>query len=140
MDSALQQELAAPVLARLLDPAGQLRSYELVFNIRAVILYKQKTGDNLFNTATWTAINPGEDPERFQACLWAGLQAKHPEIGLEDVGTMVDFSNVVPVTTAIADAFAAHMPREESRPNVAAPAPATAEDPAGMWTALPSPS
>jgi hypothetical protein len=75
MNATLEQELTggAPVTVKL---GGE--EYPLAFPMHAVILYKQLTGDNLFHGG-WEKIAPLEDPERFIACLYAGIQTYDAE-------------------------------------------------------------
>jgi len=117
----LQQEITgAPVTVML---GGE--EYTLAYPISAIILYKQKTGDNLFRSESWQKVAPGEDPERFLACLWAGLQAHHPDVTLEKLSALVDFRNAAEVNTAIARAIASYFPKkkEGADPNAGKPEP-----------------
>lgn len=118
MQDVLEQEITGkPVTVAL---AGQ--EYQLAYPVRAVILYKQKTGDNLFQSDCWQKVAPAEDPERFLACLWAGLQSKHPDITIEQLGELVDFGNATEMTRAIAEALTSYFPKKkEANPNVQTP-------------------
>jgi|GEM_PF-5709227 len=130
MDPLLQKELGGlPVKAII---GGQ--EYQLAFPIKAVILYKQKIGDNLFQVDTWKKVNPHEDPERFLACLWAALQTHHAGLAIEKLEQLVDFGNVVALMKSLTEALTSYMPKppsEEKDPNASAPdqAPADAPEP-----------
>lgn len=122
-DQALKQELARSVPVTI---AG--KEYQLAFPIRAVIAYKQKTGDSLFLLENWKKIDPEADPERFLACLWAGLQTYQPDVTLDQLGLLVDFSNAVPIAIAIAESLTSYFPKaKEADPQQAATDPAPAE-------------
>src|SRR5579863_4978197 len=119
MNEALKQELTgrAPVFVSL---GG--KQYPLAFPIHAVILYRQSTGDNLFDGECWKKIAPLEDPERFLACLWAGLHVPDPEsekwispFTLGQLGLLVDFTNVTPTCEAIALALASYFPAAKEK-------------------------
>ena len=114
MDDLLDREiLGEPVTVKL----GS-ETYTLAYPISALILYKQKTGDNLFQTENWYKISPQEDLERFLACLWAGLQTKHPDLTYERVGQLVNFANANVLVVAISRAFSAYFPKaKEASPN-----------------------
>src|SRR5882724_11421640 len=96
MNDALQKELAKPGVLAL----GDLE-YPFAFPMGAILAYKEKTGDNLFQLENWKKINPAEDPERFLYCLWAGLHAYDPDQGklvpaltVDQISAKVDFANV----------------------------------------------
>jgi hypothetical protein len=118
MQDVLEQELIGKPVTVTLGGC----EYKLSFRLRAIILYKQKTGDNLFLPKTWPMIAPAQDPERFLACLWAGLQRHHPEMTIEKLEDLIDFSNSAEVVEAIARALTAHFPKrqEDSDPNASA--------------------
>jgi hypothetical protein len=127
MKDLLQQELTGPpVLVRLKG-----MQFPLAYPIHAVILYKQKTGDSLFVADSFKKIDLGADPERWLACLWAGLHYQR-ETGewkspftLEDLQGMIDFSNAGEISVAMAKALTQSMPRprkEDTDPNAGAPA------------------
>jgi hypothetical protein len=127
MNDVLKQELTdrKPVLVCL---GGQ--DYPLAFPIHAVILYKQSTGDNLFDGECWKKIAPLEDPERFLACLWAGLHVSSDDkwtcpFTLAQLGRLVDFTNVGSTCGAIAEALASYFPaaRESQASEEASPKP-----------------
>lgn len=117
MNEALQQELTGrpPVLVSL---GGQ--DYPLAFPIHAVILYKRATGDNLFDGTCWSKIAPLEDPERFVACLWAGLHQSADDVWsapftVAQLGRLIDFSNVTPVCEAISKALSSYFPAVDKK-------------------------
>lgn len=118
MNEALKQELTgrAPVLASL---GG--KEYALAFPIHAVIQYKRLTGDSLFDGKCWSKIAPTEDPERFLACLWAGLHVQASDdtwnspFTIDQLGRLVDFTNAMPLCEAIALALASYFPAAKEK-------------------------
>jgi hypothetical protein len=132
MNDVLKQELIgrAPVFVSL---GGQ--DYPLAFPIHAVILYKRSTGDNLFDGVCWKKIAPLEDPERFLACLWAGLHVQEPDetwtcpFSVAQLERLVDFTNVTPACEAIALALASYFPAAKEPPkDDASPKPPEPEE------------
>jgi hypothetical protein len=119
MNAALQQEITGRP-PQLVSLGG--REYPLDFSFHAVILYKQLTGDNLFDGDCWKKIAPLEDPERFIACLWAGLH-KYDDAGetwivpftRAQLERMIDFANVTPAVNAVALALASYFPKAEEK-------------------------
>ncbi|HEY3972317.1 MAG TPA: hypothetical protein VGM18_04885 [Candidatus Sulfotelmatobacter sp.] len=132
----LQRELAPAVVVAI---GG--KDLSLVYDLQAVILYKQKTGDSLFQEGTFAKINPQEDPERFAACLWAGLQRKHPEVTLAWLGEEIPFGpEVNPLIEAMTKAVTAHFPKAKAAsPNAAAPEETPAQEPQEPPPPLPMP-
>ena len=128
MNDALQKELAKPGIITL---GGQ--QYSFAFPMGAILAYKDKTGDNLFQLENWKKINPAEDPERFLFCLWAGLHRydfeQHklvPSLTVDEISAVVDFANVKDLAQAIGDTLNSYFPKSES----ADPNAVTAESPA----------
>jgi hypothetical protein len=86
-------------------------------------------GDSLFLFDTWRKIDLSLDPERFLACLWAGLHQEkdgrwRAPFTLDELsgklGICIDTRKV---QDQIFEALAAWMPKAEKSPNAAAPAP-----------------
>jgi hypothetical protein len=125
MNDILRQELSPAVVVAI---GG--KDYSLVYDLQATILYKQKTaelyktGESLYGDHAFSKLNPVNDPGLFAACLWAGLQRKHPEITFEQLGEMIPFGPAVnPLIVAVSKALTAHFPKEKAKgPNAAAPA------------------
>src|SRR5579872_2264329 len=95
MTSVLDKELSgAPISITI---RGSV--HDLSYPMHNVILYKQKTGDSLFDPASWAKIDLTNDPERWLACLWSGMHRQQPDktwnapFTLEELGALVDFSN-----------------------------------------------
>ena len=112
MDPILQQEVSGRPVAVVLG--GE--EYPLEFSIHAVILYKQITGDNLFDGTCWSKIAPLVDPERFIACLWAGLHQYADDkwsvpFTRPQLEKLVDFANVNPTCEAVTRALVAQFPK-----------------------------
>jgi hypothetical protein len=126
MTDLLQYEIAGPsVKVRL--RGGE---YPLAYQMHAVILYKQKTGDSLFLGGSFKKIDLGADPERWLACLWAGLHSQnlkgdwHAPFSLPQLEGMIDFSNAGEISIAMARALVQSMPKprkDDADPNAAAP-------------------
>ena len=123
MNDALRNELAKPGKLTL---DGQ--QYPFAFPMGAILAYKEKTGDNLFQLENWKKINPAEDPERFLYCLWAGLhrydQEEHklvPALSVDAIAAVVDFANVKDLAQAIGDTLNSYFPKavESADPNAA---------------------
>jgi hypothetical protein len=129
MTDILDKEISgAPVTVDIGD-----RVCPLAYPMHNVILYKQKTGDSLFDSSAWPKIDLQADPERWLACLWAGLHVQWPDkswkspFSLDELGGLVDFGNAALLSVAMVKALTAFMPKaKDAPPNVAAlgePAP-----------------
>lgn len=88
--------------------------YELRYNMRAVLLYKEKTGDNLFLRESLNKIGPADDPEKFLWCLWAGLQTVHPELKREFLEEAIGLGDAPQILQSMLEAIVASFP--EARP------------------------
>lgn len=128
MDPILQQEVSGRRVAVVLG--GE--EYPLEFSIHAVILYKQITGDNLFDGTCWSKIAPLVDPERFIACLWAGLHQYADDkwsvpFTRSQLEKLVDFANVNLTCAAVTRALMAQFPNAKEETSQGEPVlPATA--------------
>jgi hypothetical protein len=131
MTDVLEKEISGKSVEIVL--AGLRR--HLAYPMHAVILYKQQTGDSLFNPANWRKIDLAEDPERWLACLWAGLHCQNAEkkwespFTLEELGALIDFGNAAEISIVMAKALAAAMPRKKEPDPNAQPAPAPSAAP-----------
>jgi hypothetical protein len=100
------------VLTHAITPSVEMtlngKTYSLAFPLSAVLKYKAKTGDNLFNIKHWSHID--EDPERLIAALWAGVSANHPEVTYVEVEKLVDIGTAIPITQALGKCLAAFFP------------------------------
>jgi|SRR5579871_4816717 hypothetical protein len=100
----------------------------LAYPMHNVILYKQKSGDSLFDSKAWPRIDLEADPERWLSCLWAGLHQQQPDktwsspYTIEELGGLIDFSNAPDITTAMVKALTQFMPRAKDK-NPKGPAP-----------------
>lgn len=123
MNDILQEELTGPQTTVMIRGTERPLAYPL----HAVILYKQKTGDSLFVSENFKKIDLQTDPERWLACLWAGLHEFLDgkwtvPFSLEELESLVDFSNSVEISVQMVKALTQSMPKKaESDPNVAAP-------------------
>ena len=84
------------------------KKYRITYPMSAVLRYKQKTGDNLFNPSHVLKID--EDPELLIAVLWAGLQEHQPETKYEDVEAMVNVGTSYLINKAITQALISYLP------------------------------
>lgn len=82
----------------------------LVFDFWAISLIEKETKKN-FLTGDLLKEPSATD---IIALVWAGLQKDEPKLAMEEVGRMIDFSNLPKVTEAIQKAFLAASPVEES--------------------------
>lgn len=107
----------------------------LTYPMHALILYKQRTGDSLFQQESWSRIDLAQDPERWTALLWAGMHEEQPDgtwkapFTLSELEKVLNFSNAIALRPGVLQAIAAWLPRgetsaEETSPNAAA-APGT---------------
>ena len=109
-------------LTQAITPAVELtlkgKPYSLAFPLSAVLKYKGKTGDNLFNVKHWSRID--EDPERLIAALWAALSENHPELTYDEASKLVDIGTAIPITQALGKCLASFFPSpkpESADPN-----------------------
>lgn len=113
MTDVLDQEISGePQTVRL---GGS--SYPLAYKLHAIIVYKNLTGDSLFDSASWHKIDPNEDPWRFRACLYAGLHQRQadrswkPVLTLDELDDLVGLNNAREITIAIVKAAAQDLPK-----------------------------
>jgi hypothetical protein len=101
----------------------------LCYSMHNVIVYSQLTGDSLFVKASFEKIDLAKDPEKWMACLWAGLHELSPDkktwvapFTLAELGALVDFTNAGDVSVSMVRALAASMPKpKEKDPKAEAP-------------------
>jgi hypothetical protein len=120
-------------IAREIAPPTTIRidgvDHELRYNMRAVLLYKEKTGDNLFLRESLNKIGPADDPEKFLWCLWAGLQSSAPQLTREVLEEQLMLGDAAAILKAIFEAIVRSFP--EARPgNPPEPETAPASPPA----------
>jgi hypothetical protein len=102
----------------------------LAYSMYAVILYKQKTGDSLFDPASWPRIDLQQDPARWMACLWAGMHEQQADkswkapFTIDELGGLIGFDNAGEISVAMVKALTQYMPKakEQSSPKMEAPA------------------
>lgn len=113
----LSREIAAPVLV-MVGGAYHIIAYPM----HAVILYKQRTGDSLFQAESWKRIDLENDPERWLSCLWAGLHQRQADgawrspYSYDDLAGLVHFGNAGEISQAMVKALIAFMPKAETPP------------------------
>jgi hypothetical protein len=116
MTDVLEREITGGRVA--VKIRGSLQS--LAYPMHNVILYKQQTGDSLFDAKAWPKIDLQADPERWLACLWAGLHEPQSDrswkspFTIEELGALVDFGNAAEISVAMVKALTAFMPKAES--------------------------
>lgn len=126
MKDALDKEITgAPVMVAIL---GTVRRLE--YPMHNVIVYKEQSGDSLWDYSCWKKIDLQVDPVRWLACLWAGLHQEQPDqtwkapFTLDELKSMkIDYESAVEITTAIGKALLSFFPKaKEADPNGPAPA------------------
>ena len=121
MKDILEQEITGSPVTVLI--CG--RSHELAYPMHNVIVYKRCTGDSLFDVDAWPRIDLTEDPERWLACLWAGLHLQMEDKSwkapytIEELGALVDFRNAGEISSSMVKALTRYLPK----PDPKAPAP-----------------
>jgi hypothetical protein len=94
------------------------KEYKLAFPFKSVVLYKQKTGDSLFNMESWKKLG---DPENLLAAIWAALAVHHPELTYDEVSCLIDLSNVKAAEEAIVKCLASYFPTPKQAEGSASP-------------------
>lgn len=95
----------------------------VAYPMHAVILYKQKTGDSLFDAKCWPLIDLKSDPERWLACLWAGLHEQQTDkswkspFTIDELGGLVGFDNAGEISRAMVQALTQYMPKVKDAPD-----------------------
>lgn len=119
--------LTKEILGEPVTVAIRGRAFPLAYPMHNVIAYRQQTLDSLFDAASWSKIDLKQDPERWLACLWAGLHERQDDgswkspFTIDELGALVDFSNAGEISVAMVKALTAFMPKKEASPNAAAP-------------------
>src|SRR5947209_8438473 len=118
MNHLIEQEIVGrPVTVKLRDG----REFPLAFPMGVVILIKQLTGKNLFQSDGLQEMTPAADPENFIKCLWAAMHTYDAgqkklvaPLPLEELSTLVDFGNLGKMAEAINSALTAYLPKPEA--------------------------
>src|SRR5882672_146350 len=98
MADALEQEITGlPVEVTIVGKVCRL-SYAM----HAIILYKQKSGDSLFQQDSWKRIDLEQDPERWTALLWAGMHEEQPDGSWKSPFTLAELERALNFANAIA--------------------------------------
>jgi hypothetical protein len=119
MTDVLQKEIASPVPLTL-----ENKEWKLSLPTSAVIRYKQKTGDNLFNVSHWARID--DDPEKLIALLWVAVQEHQPSTKLEIIEPLVNIGTSQAITKAVIELLRSYLPKPkpatgDADPNVSVP-------------------
>jgi hypothetical protein len=126
MRDLLQEELTGPPATVVI--VG--KSYPIAFTMAAAIAYKKATGKSLFDLAESKQISLAADPERWLACLWAGLHQEDEKgewtapLTLPQLKRLrIVGSQLTNIDAAMWAAFANGMPKskEDADPKDAAP-------------------
>jgi hypothetical protein len=127
--------LAKEILGEQVTVAIRGSVHPLAYPMHNVILYKQRTGDSLFDAKVWPRIDLQQDPERWLACLWAGMHQQQTDkswkapLTLEELGGLIDFRNAGEISTAMVNALIQFMPRADPDPKAPAPGELAQSDP-----------
>jgi len=126
MKDLLQQELTGPQVT--VSIAG--KEHPISYTMAAAIAYKQATGKSLFSLEESKHISLIEDPERWLACLWAGLHQEDAQgkwvtpISLQELKRLrIAQSGLVTIDASMWAAFRGDMPKpreDETSPNAEA--------------------
>jgi len=95
----------APEVAISLDRERHLR-----FDFNAVRYFEKETGKNLMASGVLTNLS-GTD---MVVLLWACLRHEDKDLTIDDVGGMVHFGNIGLVSGALAEMYAANVPKPEA--------------------------
>lgn len=109
--------------------------HRLSYPIHNLIVYQQKTSDSLFDREAWKRIDLQQNPDRWFACLWAGLHELQPDgtwkvpYSYEQLGALVDFANAAEISVKMVKALIAHFPAPEKPSPKAQPDPSDPDSP-----------
>ena len=112
--------------------------HALAYPMHNVIVYKQQTGDSLFDKEAWPKIDLEQDPERWLACLWAGLHERQPDkswkapFTIEELGALVDFGNAAAISVEMVKALTASMPKADPTQKKTPPASESISESSGV--------
>jgi len=99
------------VLQAEITPGSKLvlhgKEYQLAFPFKAVLLYKQKTGDSLFDPENLKKLG---QPENLIVAIWAALAIHQPELTYDEVSCLVDLSNIKQAEEALVKCIASYFP------------------------------
>lgn len=108
----------APVVAIELDKTRHLK-----FNFNTAARFEEATGQNLFAPGVMTNMSA----VTMRAFLWACLAWEDPELTVEAVGELIDFTNIEHVSEQLTKVYDTNTPQtggKKSRP-LASPDPGT---------------
>lgn len=96
--------------------------HRLSYPLHNVIVYQQQTSESLFDREAWKRIDLKQYPERWLACLWAGLHELQPDgktwkapYTVDQLGALVDFANAAAISEQMVKALIAHFPAPEKK-------------------------
>lgn len=100
------------------------KEYRLTLPVRAVLVFKQRTGIDLFNLGE-ESTRAAESTENVIALFHAMLGKNHPDVTFDEVTDLVDLGNMAAVRTAVLACIASYLPdrrkaeEEDEAPNAA---------------------
>lgn len=119
--SALRKRVApgVPLTLHLKETDGSsfTRSLILTFDFNAVAEVEELTGLSLLDGQVWRKPSA----KVLRAMLWAAALAHHPEyaedkdMGLDVIGSYLDASNAVEITSKLFEAFVLSLPEEQRK-------------------------
>lgn len=88
-------------------------TYFLNFDFNAIARLEEEHNINLLTGVDFSS------PSKVRAMLWAACLKRHPDMSLEDAGSLITFESYAEVLPALLDAFnISTKPAEDKRPNV----------------------
>jgi hypothetical protein len=89
------------------------KTYSLAYDFNAIATAESVTGINLFKAlSTLTDLTATQ----FRGLVYAGLLKAHPEITLEQAGSIIRFDTMVPLQEKLAEAYKNSMPEKKENP------------------------
>lgn len=146
MNDILSQEITGK--ADRIVIAGRVCTFS--YPMHNTILYKQLTGESLFNVESWNKISFEENYKCWMACVWAGMHeqlppdAEHPEpywkapFSFAELEPLIDMSNAPDVHLAMFTSLTRWMPKKKKPASTAEAQKKTAPSSAPEATATPT--
>jgi len=89
------------------------KSRSLYMDLNAMVKFEEATGKRIFDQELWVAISARD----VRALLWACLLHEDPDLTVEQVGSMIDFSNMNDVIAKLQEAFMLALPNPDEQEN-----------------------
>jgi hypothetical protein len=123
------------VLTREVTPGSSVtlhgKEYKLTLPVRAVLLFKERTGVDLFALDKEGAAAGADSTENNVKLFHAMLCEHHPEVSFSEVTTLLDFGNFRKAQLAILECMASYLPRKEEEKKDGAELPNVEPAPVG---------